>query len=49
MRKLDIARRIHQEAGTSKAEAATLLDWISPHRVRDELPARVREGARATG
>lgn len=28
MRKLDIARRIHQEAGISKAEAATLLEWI---------------------
>ena len=28
MRKLDIARRIHQEAGISEEEAATLLDWI---------------------
>ena len=28
MRKLDIARRIHQEAGISEQEAATLLDSI---------------------
>jgi nucleoid DNA-binding protein len=28
MRKLDIARHIHQEAGISEAEAATLLEWI---------------------
>jgi integration host factor subunit alpha len=28
MRKLDIAQRIHQEAGISEQEAATLLDWI---------------------
>lgn len=28
MRKLDIARRIHQEAGISEEEAATLLEWI---------------------
>jgi integration host factor subunit alpha len=28
MRKVDIARRIHREAGISEAEAATLLDWI---------------------
>ena len=28
MRKADIARRIHQEAGVSEVEAATLLEWI---------------------
>ena len=28
MRKLDIARRIHQQVGISEQEAATLLDWI---------------------
>jgi nucleoid DNA-binding protein len=28
MRKLDIARRIHQDARISEEEAATLLDWI---------------------
>jgi len=28
MRKLDIAKRIHQEAGISEEEAATLLEWI---------------------
>src|ERR1700741_3309838 len=28
MRKLDIARRVHQEAGISEEEAATLLEWI---------------------
>ncbi len=28
MRKTDIAQRIHQEAGISKEETTTLLDWI---------------------
>ena len=28
MRKLDIARRIHQEAGITEEAAATLLEWI---------------------
>jgi integration host factor subunit alpha len=28
MQKLDIARRIHQQAGISEKEAATLLDWV---------------------
>jgi integration host factor subunit alpha len=28
MRKLDIARRIHQEAGITEEGAATLLEWI---------------------
>jgi len=28
MRKLDLARRIHQKAGISEPEAATLLNWI---------------------
>ena len=28
MRKKDIARRMHQQGGISKKEAATLLDWI---------------------
>ena len=28
MRKTDIAQRIHQEAGISEPEAATLLEWI---------------------
>jgi nucleoid DNA-binding protein len=28
MTKADIARRIHQKAGISEQEAATLLDWI---------------------
>ena len=28
MQKADIARHIHQEAGISETEAATLLDWI---------------------
>lgn len=28
MRKTDIAQRIHQEAGISKEDATTLLDWV---------------------
>ncbi|HEU0069511.1 MAG TPA: HU family DNA-binding protein [Nitrospiraceae bacterium] len=28
MRKLDIARRIHQEAGISEEQALTLLNWV---------------------
>jgi len=28
MQKIDIAKRIHREAGISEEEAATLLDWI---------------------
>ena len=28
MRKVEIAHRIHQEAGISEKDAATLLDWI---------------------
>ena len=28
MRKIEIAHRIHQEAGISEQEAASLLDWI---------------------
>jgi integration host factor subunit alpha len=28
MRKIEIAHRIHKEAGISEEEAATLLDWI---------------------
>jgi nucleoid DNA-binding protein len=28
VRKIEIAHRIHQEAGISEEEAATLLDWI---------------------
>ena len=28
MRKLDMAKRIHREAGISGGEAATLLDWF---------------------
>ncbi|HEX9155864.1 MAG TPA: integration host factor subunit alpha [Nitrospira sp.] len=28
MRKLDIARRIHQQAGITEIQAADLLDWI---------------------
>jgi integration host factor subunit alpha len=28
MRKAEIAERIHQQAGISEQEAATLLDWI---------------------
>ena len=28
MRKDDIAEKIHQQAGISEQEAATLLDWI---------------------
>ena len=28
MRKTEIAKRIHQEAGISEEEAATLLNWV---------------------